>query len=252
MLLKTDAHRLTRGGTATLYCPMPRVIRAILFDLDNTLYDASAGLQEVGDRRITAWIMERLGVAHEVADALRVRTWREYGTTARGLEVEYGLQQAPLYEHAINQIEPGEHIGPWPELDAMLARLQAERHVFTNSPEAYSRKVLAALGVTHQFGMIFGIERNGWVSKPSPEIYQDILDSIGLPAREVAFVEDNARNLEPALALGMYTVLVRSGDGCAAEVDLCIGSILDLADALRAAGVDCGAPQGVRSSLISQ
>jgi len=104
---------------------MPRTIKAILFDLDNTLYDASAGLQEVGDRRITAWIMERLGMPHDEADALRLRTWRQYGTTARGLEVEYGLPPQPLYEHAVAAIDPGEHLAPWPELARMLGGLRA-------------------------------------------------------------------------------------------------------------------------------
>lgn len=215
---------------------MPRIINAILFDLDNTLYDAQAGLQEAGDERITCWIMERVGLSHDEANELRLRTWREHGTTARGLELEFGLPSASLYEHAISALEPADYLAPWPALDAMLSRLRADRHVFTNATRIYAEKVLAALGVARHFGHIFDIEHNGWVCKPERGIYEGIVAELRLPASGIAFIEDNPANLVPAAELGMLTVLV-GDEGGDFEPDLRLGGILDLADALERVGV---------------
>jgi putative hydrolase of the HAD superfamily len=222
---------------------MPRILRAILFDLDNTLYDASVGLQAVGDERITQWIMRTLNLSREDADALRLRTWREYGTTAKGLEAEFGLPPKPLYDEAISAIEPREYLQPSPELEAMLSRLRADCHVFTNATEVYARKVLAALGVLERFGRIFDIAHNGWECKPGRRIYESIIRDLALPASEIAFVEDNPRNLVPAAELGMVTVLLDNDEG-EATADLRIATILDLADALATAGiVTCPPPR---------
>jgi len=214
-----------------------RRLRAILFDLDNTLYDAGEGLQWLGDVRIRQWIEARLGLSEEEADALRVRTWRQYGTTARGLEAEYGLAQAPFYEETIGQIDPREHIRPDPELAAMLEQLTADCYVFTNAPAVYAERVLDALGVRERFRGIFDIEHSGWHCKPEPEAYRRVLERLGLAPWEVGFVEDNPRNLPPAVELGMYTVLLDNDEG-EEQADLRIATVTDLAAALRDAGVD--------------
>lgn len=213
-----------------------RRLRAILFDLDNTLYDAGAGLQGLGDVRIRQWIERRLGLSEEEADALRVRTWRQYGTTARGLEVEFGIPQASFYQETIGQIDPREHIRSDPALAAMLAQLSADCYVFTNAPAVYAARVLEALGVRERFRGIFDIEHNGWHCKPEPEAYQMALEELGLPPDEVGLVEDNPRNLPPAVELGMFTVLLDNEEG-EAQADLRIRTVADLAEALRRAGV---------------
>lgn len=215
---------------------MQRIIRAILFDLDNTLYDASAGLQEAGDERITAWIMDRFGLTHDEANELRLRTWREHGTTAKGLETEFGVEPRQLYDYAISQLDPAEYLQPSPELAAMLARLSADCHIFTNATRVYARKALAALGVAEHFQRVFDIEHNEWKCKPNREIYEKIVGELGLPPGEIAFVEDNPRNLVPAIELGMFAVLLDNAEGDV-EADLRIDSILQFADACARAGV---------------
>lgn len=214
---------------------MERTIDAILFDLDNTLYDARAGLQEEGDRRITRWIMDTLGLSHDAADDLRVRTWREYGTTAQGLHAEHDIPPQLMYEHCISPIDPSPYLAPWPELAAMLQRLTAAKYVFTNATETYTRRVLAALGVAEEFAGVFDIAYCEWVCKPNPESYRRIVADLGVAPARIAFVEDNAGNLEPAAELGMLTVLV--ADRPVPHADITIPSVLHLADALLASGV---------------
>lgn len=52
-----------------------------LFDLDNTLHNAThASLREI-NQRMSEYIVRELGLAPADADALRTRYWRRYGAT---------------------------------------------------------------------------------------------------------------------------------------------------------------------------
>jgi len=215
---------------------MSQLLRAILFDLDNTLYHPDCGLQEAGDRRFNRWIAENLGMSPAQADALRVRTWRQYGATARGLQAEFGVDPREVYEYAVNGLAPDLHLQPWPELGEMLARLPVARYVFTNATGVYADKVLRSLGVREQFNGIFDIEDSGWLPKPAPGIYRNIVSRLGLAPSQIALVEDNPANLLPAKDLGMLAVLVGE-DGTASGCDLQVAGILELDRALREAGV---------------
>lgn len=46
------------------------------------------------------------------------------------------------------------------------------------------------------------------IAKPSPEIYQHVLNEAGLVAEETAFFDDNAANIESAARLGIQAVRV--------------------------------------------
>ncbi|NNK15518.1 MAG: pyrimidine 5'-nucleotidase, partial [Sulfitobacter sp.] len=50
-----------------------------VFDLDNTLYPPSARLFDLIEVRMTAWMMDALGVDREKADQLRLHYWRTHG-----------------------------------------------------------------------------------------------------------------------------------------------------------------------------
>ena len=44
-----------------------------------------------------------------------------------------------------------------------------------------------------------------------------MLDALGVPGREVVFIEDTPQNLAPARALGMATILVGAGPASAGQ-----------------------------------
>ncbi len=181
-------------------------IEVILFDLDNTLYPPAAGLIEAGDRLIAQFIARRLDMPLEQADRLRVRLWREYGATARGLQVEYGIPQREYFAGSIELLPIEQYLQPDPQLAELLRALRQRRFVFTNSTEAYARRVLQALGVEECFEGVYHIEFTGGSPKPEPQSYRAVLRDLGLPAQRVALVDDTEANLEPAADLGMLTI----------------------------------------------
>lgn len=71
------------------------------------------------------------------------------------------------------------------------------------------------LGIWDLFDVHVVSETEG-VAKPDPTIYQLTLDRLGLPGSACVFVDDHARNLPPAEALGITSIL---GDGSGQTAD---------------------------------
>ena len=57
-------------------------------------------------------------------------------------------------------------------------------------------------------------------SKPQPDAYRRICQMLDVRPAECLLIEDNIRNLEPAKALGMTTVLVHDGPPADASVTM--------------------------------
>ena len=218
---------------------MSRLITTILFDLDQTLYTPDTGLLAAGDCMITDYLAHRLQLPPDEADALRQRLWRQYGTTARGAEIEYGLAQADVYRDSLRELNPEEYLCPDPPLADLLASLPAALYVITNSAADYAHRVLAALGIDQYFRRVFGIEALQWCPKPEDTAYQCVLDALGVAPAQVAMVDDFPWNLPPAKALGMLTIFLGPER---AEADIWLQQLQDLPRALAAAGVVLGSP----------
>ena len=218
---------------------MNRTLTAILFDLDQTLYAPETGLLQAGDCRITDYLARRLQMPPEQADAERRRLWRQYGTTARGAEIEYGIPQRELYIHSLEDLDPGEYLCRDEALERMLHGLPAELYVLTNSAASYAHRTLAALGIDHCFRRVFDIEALNWCPKPEHSAYRRVLDVLNRPAEEVAMVEDFPWNLVPAKELGMFTIFLGPEP---AEADLWLTNLLELPAALARAQVGLARP----------
>ncbi len=188
---------------------MPQ-IDVLLFDLDNTLYHPPSGLLEGGDRTITEFIARRLEMPWEEADQLRRRTWREYGATARGLEVEFGMPQREFFAGSIERIDITDYIDPRPDLRRMLRSLPQVLYVFTNAPSIYARRTLEALGIAQLIEDVFDIETTGGRPKPECGCYEHVIEAVGVPPRQIALLEDTEANLEPAAERGITTIKIGS------------------------------------------
>jgi len=193
-----------------------------VFDLDNTLYPASADLFAQIDVRMAAFIADLLGLPPEKARALQKQYFREHGTTLRGLMDSHGVAPRAFLDFVhdidLSVLDPDRRV-----IDG-LARLPGRKLVFTNGDVAYANRVLAALGLDGAFEAVIDIEATGWTPKPMGEAYRTLAAALPDPRRAL-FVEDMARNLRPAKALGMTTVWVDNGsehgahDACPSYID---------------------------------
>lgn len=184
-------------------------VRTWIFDLDNTLYPASANLFPQIDARISRYIAEKLALPLDQAYALQKRYFHEKGTTLAGLMAEHGVDPHD-YLAFVHDVEMDvlEHDAP---LAAAIARLPGRKLIFTNGDAPYARRVLGKLGLGEAFEAIHDIHATDYVPKPQPSIYRGLCAAYDIDPRTALFVEDMARNLAPAKAIGMTTVWVNNG-----------------------------------------
>ena len=201
----------------------------LIFDCDDTLYPRGSGLMQAISERISLYMIERMAMDPEIVPRLRREYWLEYGTTSRGLQLLHDLDLED-YMHYVHDLPLEQYIRPDPVLDAALASLPQRNVVFTNATAEHARAVLGVVGVSHHFERIydaFFLENQG---KQAPGGYQRLLDSLGIRGENCLFAEDSARNLWPARALGMVTVLVDPRDGDLDGADYVIDRIAEIAD----------------------
>jgi len=180
-----------------------------LFDLDDTMYPKSAGVMSIVSQRIDEFMALRLGMDEATIQELRPRYWKQYGTTMRGLLLEFGINPDDYLSY-VHDFPAAERLSPNEELSRVLATLPWRKVIFTNSSERHTRQVLAALGVSRFFERIFDIEATGYVGKPDPAAYLHVLDSLSVTAKDCIALDDHLPNLRTARKLGMTTVWVGS------------------------------------------
>jgi putative hydrolase of the HAD superfamily len=188
------------------------MIRILLFDLDETLYPREAGVMGQIRILILRFIRERLHLDEEEADRLRRQYLATYGTTLRGLQANDDIDPED-YLRFVHNIPLEHYIQPNHSLDAVLASLPQRKVVFTNASREHAERVLTLLGIRDRIDRIVDIRDMDYESKPEPAAYRRVCDLLDARPEECLLVEDNARNLRPARALGMTTVLVQDGSG---------------------------------------
>jgi putative hydrolase of the HAD superfamily len=192
-------------------------VRNWIFDLDNTLYPASADLFAHIDRRMTAFIAELLSVDLVEAHRIQKAYFIGHGTTLAGLMAEHQVDPHAFLAY-VHDIEMDVLQADAP-LVAALARLPGRKLVFTNGDGPYALKVLERLGLGGSFEAVHDIHAMNLRPKPQPEAYAGLCAAFDLDPRESLFVEDMARNLKPAKAIGMTTVWVDNGSEQAPDAD---------------------------------
>lgn len=184
-------------------------LRFIVFDLDNTLYGQGSGVMEEIGRRIQLWLCRELNLAWDEAGDLRRDYLHRHGTTMGGLLSEHSVD-VDRYLQFVHDFPVREHLQSDQALVEMLERLPLRKVVYTNATSAHARRVLRALGADQAFERVIGIEEVGLHNKFNREAYECMLALLGAAGRECIMVEDSPRNLPPAKAVGMTTILIRA------------------------------------------
>lgn len=177
-----------------------------VFDLDNTLYPPSARLFDLIEVRMTAWVMDALGVPQAEADHLRRHYWETHGTTLAGLMREHDVDPLPYLEdvHEISM----DSLTPDPTLAAHIRALPGRRIVYTNGCAPYAERVLAARGLSGLFDAVYGVEHADFQPKPDRAAFEMVFDKDGVTPARAAMFEDDPRNLSAPHDMGMRTVHV--------------------------------------------
>lgn len=199
-----------------------------LFDLDNTLHDASPHIFPHINRSMTAYLQAHLAVDEVTANALRMGYWKRYGATLLGLMRHHGTDPHHFLRETHHFPNLAEVMVFHRALAGLLRRLPGQKIVFSNGPQAYAEAVVSLMGIRRYFSTVFGIEQMGFHPKPGFRAYRSLLHTHRLNPRRCILVEDSPDNLLTAKRLGMTTVWVSRSLRTPPYVDRKISSILAL------------------------
>jgi len=188
-----------------------------LFDLDNTLHDASHAIFPAISANMNTYIARVLGdgitpASAEAVNAARVGYWKRYGATLLGMIRHHRVDAADFLRqthdlgalHDLVRYERG--------LERMLRRLPGRKILLTNAPTAYSTGVVRHIGLQRQFAHHVAIEdmhvHRQLRPKPSKLMLRRLLRRHGLSAGRCILVEDTLVNLKRAKQLGLRTAWV--------------------------------------------
>jgi putative hydrolase of the HAD superfamily len=199
-----------------------------IFDLDNTLHDASPHIFPHINRSMTAYLQEHLALSEADANALRQDYWHKYGATLSGLMRHHGTDP----DHFLHQTHQ------FPELEKMVLRTPRLRHVlralpgkkvvFSNAPGHYAHAVLKLLKVDDLFDDVVAVEHTRYRPKPDFAGFRYVMRKHRVSATQCVMIEDSLDNLRAAKRLGMQTVWVNTGNKIPDCVDVKIRDVMQL------------------------
>lgn len=202
--------------------------RVWLFDLDNTLHDATPHIFPHINRSMREYIERHLGVDAGEASRLRQYYWSRYGATLLGLMRHHGTNPVHFLRETHQFADLKSMLIFERAVKAALQRLPGRKILFSNAPGHYARAILELCGLTPLFEAVYAVENLRFRPKPMLAGFRALLRAEHLNPRRCIMVEDSLGNLVAAKKLGMKTVWVSAGSRQSPYVDLKIGSVLDL------------------------
>lgn len=203
-------------------------IKAIFFDIDDTLYSTSLFASRARHNSIKAMIALGLDFPEQKLVGELAEVVREFSSNydhhfekllLRIPRSAYaGVNPAVLVAGAVIAYHEtkSRELLPFPDVTAVLkalARTGLIRGVITDGLSVKQSEKLIRLKLYSLFtpGAIFISDDIG-ISKPNIKLYQRVCNELNLSASEVMYVGDDPVNdIDPAKALGMLTVLIKRG-----------------------------------------
>ena len=214
-----------------------------LFDLDNTLHNASHAIFPAINQNMNAYLAQVLGDGITPADeqtvnAIRLQYYVRYGATMLGMVRHHGVRAEDFLHKAHQFADLPSMIRAERGLKHLLRRLPGKKILLTNAPRQYSRHVLRHLDLHRHFDGHIAVEAmrvHGQMQpKPSRPFLRKLLKLNRIKAQRCILVEDSLDNLRAAKREGVKTVWVHGyipatqSKKMAACVDVTVKSVLQL------------------------
>ena len=184
--------------------------RVWLFDLDNTLHNASHFAFGGINGAMTEYIVRELSMSPPQADALRRTYWLRYGATLLGLVRHHGVRSEHFLHHT--HLLPGleDAVHGHPHDLAVLRALRGPKYILTNAPRAYTERVLGVLGIARFFDGVIAVEdmRMFGALRPKPDarMLRRLAARLHVPPSRCVLIEDTLAHQKAACRIGMRTV----------------------------------------------
>ena len=208
------------------------VVRVWIFDLDNTLHDATPHIFPHINRSMTAYLQQHLQLDVVAANDLRIEYWQRYGATLSGMMRHHGTDPDHFLWHTHQFPDLENMVLREPRLRHVLQHLPGKKVLFSNAPQHYAHAVLKLLRIDDLFDDVMAVEHTGYRPKPHTFGFLRLMRKHKVQAHHCVMVEDSLENLRTAKKLGMRTVWVNAGHQNEACVDVKVKHVMQLPQVL--------------------
>ncbi|WP_199102314.1 pyrimidine 5'-nucleotidase [Aquitalea sp. ASV11] len=199
-----------------------------IFDLDDTLHQASLGIFAHISRMMNLYMERHLDMSAEEARQLRLHYWHRYGATLQGLMRHHDVDAG----HFLQETHVLDELYRWlqwePTLAATLRTLPGRKIVLSNGPQHYIEGLLQKMDIRLQFTACYGMEKMHFHPKPDRRGFRSMLQAERLDPAHCIMVEDSLPNLYAAKSLGMRTVWISRQSRKPAFVDVRVNKLSQL------------------------
>jgi 2-phosphoglycolate phosphatase len=195
--------------------PSPLPVRAVLFDFDGTLFDASEAIHRsfnaaLRDAGHAAWPMERLLplIGRPLFEMFRIAV---PDSTSEQREEWIRIYRAVFLPISVTLTRP------LPGLHACIAALRKSGctlGIVTNRSGPGARPILAGFQLADAFETVVGLD-DVTRTKPDPEPVLLALARLGAPAKTAVLVGDTPEDMTAACAAGVRAIGVLTGSSSA-------------------------------------
>ena len=180
----------------------------LLFDLDDTLYPSNYGIMDAIGLKMIQYMVVKLGIPENTVEIERERLFNLHGTTRRGLQAEYHIDEDDFMEF-IHDIQVNQYLSINDDLQKLLGALPQRKIVFTNTDSKFALQILSALGIHGFFEQIIDIRSIKPWCKPQKEAFSKALEIAAIKnPNQCVMIDDAYRNLIVAHDLGLFTIQV--------------------------------------------
>jgi len=191
---------------------MLSMIKAVLFDLDQTLIDLVKMKTEACKAAVRAMIKTGLKINEKTGYRKLMHTYFRVGIDSniaftRFLEEETGKADEKILQAGINaylKTKPS-FLKPFPHVLETLGHLKSldlKLGIITDAPKVKAVQRLEGMNITHFFDLIITFDDTG-EKKPSEKPFKLAMEKLNLYPEEILFVGDSfMRDIKPAEKLG--------------------------------------------------
>uniref|UniRef100_A0A0D9W124 Flap endonuclease 1 n=1 Tax=Leersia perrieri TaxID=77586 RepID=A0A0D9W124_9ORYZ len=218
----------------------------LLFDLDDTLYPFSAGINLACRKNIQDYMRHHLQIEDSQIADMCLELYKEYGTTMAGLKaLGYEFDNDEFHANVHGTL-PYDNLRLDPVLRTLLLSIPQRKIIFTNSDKAHAEEVLRRLGLQDCFEGIICFEtlnppaltcngphkppssfsdelssdlddpdeldgfrpKSPILCKPSIEAMAAAIRIVNADPEKTIFFDDSVRNIASGKAAGLHTVIV--------------------------------------------
>ncbi|THU64459.1 hypothetical protein C4D60_Mb01t26690 [Musa balbisiana] len=123
----------------------------LLFDMDDTLYPLSSGLNLACRKNIEDYMLHHLQIEESQVPKMCLELYKEYGTTMAGLKaLGYEFDDDEFHAYVHGRL-PYEILKPDPLLRNLLLSMPQRKIILTNADRAHAARVLSRLGLEDCF-----------------------------------------------------------------------------------------------------